>query len=132
MAAMVKVHMKVGPVDTTVTATVVPDQYCTHPLVGRNVGLDNLMECLALAKVKLDGKAVVQHQVQTRAQEQQQQAADLQGEDVRQAEQLDVCEPEEAENSVTELDEPVVAVVEAEETVDPAVALDTVRMRRRL
>ena len=122
MAAMVKVCAKVGPVDTTVTATVVPDQYCTHPLVGRNVGLDNLMECLAIAKAKLDGKMVVQ----TREQERQQQAADLQGEDVRQAEQLDVCELEDAENLVMELDEPGVAVVEAEETVDPAVALDTV------
>ena len=126
MAAMVKVRVKVGPVDTTVMATRVSDQYCTHPLVGRNVGLDNLMECLALAKAKLDGKTVVQHQVQTRAQERQQQAADLQGDDVRQAEQLDICEPEEAENSVTELDEPGVAVVEVEETVDPAVALDKV------
>ena len=69
MAAMVKVYVKVGAVNTTLTATVVTDQYCTHPLVGRNVGLDNLMECLALAKAKLDGKTVVQHQVQTRAQE---------------------------------------------------------------
>ena len=39
---------------------------------------------------------------------------------------MDVCEPEEAENSVKELDEPRVTVVEAEETVDPAMALDTV------
>ena len=72
MAALVKVCVKVGPVDMTVTATVVPDQYCTHPLVGRKVSLDNLMECLALAKTKLDGKRVVQHQVQTRAHERQQ------------------------------------------------------------
>ena len=37
-----------------VKATVTPNSFCPYPLVGRNIGLDNLLECARLAKAAYD------------------------------------------------------------------------------
>ena len=65
MASVVKVKLRVGPIDRVVKVTMTPNSFCPYPLVGRNIGLDNLLECTRLAKVAYDVADPIQRRIQT-------------------------------------------------------------------
>ena len=69
MVDLVLVRVQVGCIDKVVSAAVTPDSFITHPLIGRNVGVADLLECATAAlKLQKKGKSVEAHTVQTRAQ----------------------------------------------------------------
>ena len=115
MASVVKVKLRVGPIDRVVKATVTPNSFCPYPLVGSNIGLDNLLECARLAKAAYDvADPIKQHAVQTRAQSKKELKLELQAAETRREEHPLIKKPEEVcqlvattnENSETRLTTP--------------------------
>ena len=96
MASVVKVKLSVGPIDRVVKATVTPTSFCSYPLVDRNIGLDNLLECARLAKAAYDvADPFKQHAVQTRAQSKKELKLELQAAKTRREEHPLIKKPEE-------------------------------------
>ena len=89
-----------------VNATVTPDSFCPYPLIGRNIGLDDLLECARLAKSAHDVvEPIMQHAVLTRAQVWKEQKLELQAEQTRCAECPLIKKPEEVSQLVATTDE---------------------------
>ena len=97
-ADSVKVRVQVGCIDMEVSAAVAPDSFLAHPLVGRNVGVDLLLQCgnMAVEQRKKDTSAEA-HAVQTRAMTAKEEKEERQAEVIRNAEKAVIRKPEELE-----------------------------------
>ena len=97
-ADSVKVRVQVGCIDMEVSAAVVPDSFLAHPLVGRNVGVDLLLQCgnMAVEQRKKDTSAEA-HAVQTRAMTAKEEKEERQAEVIRNVEKAVIRKPEELE-----------------------------------
>ena len=126
-------HLKVGKVDREVQAAVVPDSYICGPLVGMNIGVDEIYEAIGVARqaIKAEQDATIQA-VQTRSQTKKEREAEKVAARTRKAEKPGIRKPEEVEPVVIQAEEVTEAgpggAQEAEET-EPGepdtVAVDT-------
>ena len=102
-ADSVIVRVKVGCIDREVTAVVTPDSFISNPLIGRNVGIDDLLVCAGMARaLQKTGTQVEAHAVKTRAQSKKEVKAEQQAEVTRSAENPVIWKPEEVEQVVVQ------------------------------
>ena len=100
-ADSVIVRVKVGCIDREVTAVVTPDSFISNPLIGRNVGIDDLLVCAGMARaLQKTGTQVEAHAVKTRAQSKKEAKAEQQAEVTRSAGNPVIRKPEEVEQVV--------------------------------
>ena len=102
LADSVGVRVQVGCIDKVVSAAVAPDVFRAHPLVGRYVGVDLLLQCGTLAverqkKINPSGA----HAVQTRAMTAKEEKVERQAAVVRNAEKAVITMPEELDQENT-------------------------------
>ena len=127
MADSVRIRVQVGCIDKEVSAAVTPDDFMVHPLIGQNVGIDELLECAVVTRAlqkKSAGSDV--HAVTTRAQSAKEKKAEQQAEVTRLAEQVVITNPEELvqrETSPVEAEESQLNALDVEED-DPTSGQD--------
>ena len=124
MADSVRIRVQVGCIDKEVSAAVTPDDFMVHPLIGRNVGIDELLECAVVTRVlqkKSAGSDV--HAVTTRAQSAKEKKAEQQAEVNRLAEQAVITNLVKWEASPVEAEESQLNALEVEED-DPTSGQD--------
>ena len=94
--------VQVGCIVKVVSAAVTLDSFITHPLIGWNYGVADLLVCATAAlKLQKKGKSVEVHAVQTRAQTKREAKAEQQADVIRQAEQPVIKLPEVLEQNAT-------------------------------
>ena len=124
-ADRVRVALKLGQIDKCVQAAVVPNSYISCPLIGMNVGVDEMFAAIGMARetIKAEEQSKVQA-VKTRAQVKKDREAEQKAAETRRAEKPRIRKPEtEAEDTSTveedgeKLVAEVVSEVNSEETI---------------
>ena len=95
VANSVMVRVKVGCIDREVMAAVTPDSFISHPLIGRNAGVDDLLQCaIQIRELQQKNTRVEMHAVKTRAMTAKE---EKQAEVTRKEEKVVITKPEELE-----------------------------------
>ena len=119
-ADKVDVHLRVGSVDRKVQAAVVPDSYIFCPLIGMNIGIDEIYEAIGVARqaIRAEQEAKIQA-VQTRNQCNKEEQLELEAARTRKAEKPAIQRPEQLKPVITRVEE-------AEETTPAESETETV------
>ena len=123
-ANKIKVHLSVGPIDKEVEAVVVPDDYTHSPLLGMNIGPDDMYNAISHARqiAKQKQQEVEQSKVcavQTRAQAKREREQEMRAAETRTEEQPDIKDPEEIQQTAELVEQ---GSVEQVETAKPGEA----------
>ena len=98
VANSVMVRVKVGCIDREVMAAVTPDSFISHPLIGRNAGVDDLLQCvIQIRELQQKNTRVEMHAVKTRAMTAKEEKDEWQEKVTRKEEKVVITKPEELE-----------------------------------